>query len=163
MAKRRGGGWLLATVLAAIAVVGCQPVEGDAHAEGIATAEEMVSRWLEQIESGDNDHGFALLHPELKTAKMRALYESAFDDVHEMDIAWRILPQTDPETSEFAEFYRVTVELVGGSAAMPRELVDAELAQPHLLDSVDEGIVVIVRIDGRGAGVWTPQESSYRD
>lgn len=156
------GGWLLACLLAAITVMGCQTDEGDAHTAGIATAEGVVSQWLLAM-TAEEDHGFALLHPDLQTAKMRDLYRTAFVDGGTSELSGRVLPQTNPQTSEVAEFYVVTIELAGGSGAMPQELVDAQLTQPYLLDSVDAGIVVVVRIDARGAGIWTPKESAYRD
>lgn len=162
MVNTRRGGWLLASLMAAITVVGCQTEEGDAHTAGIATAEGVVSRWLLAM-TAEEDHGFALLHPDLQTAKMRVLYRTTFVDGGTSELRWRILPQTNPQTSEIAQFYVVTVELAGGSGAIPPGLVDADLTQPYLLDGVDEGIVVVVKIDARGAGIWTPKESAYRD
>lgn len=152
--KRVGG--VSAALIAAIAVAGCAlGITTPGQLDNTSSAERLVSEWLSAAFDGSQpDNGYRLLHPAVRGEIPMNRYADVAHD--RMDADWTILPVTGVETSEVGEFYQVFVEVEGGSRSLPAAVGDLRLIQPLVQGADDIGVVVIVKEDAEGTGIWRP-------
>jgi hypothetical protein len=141
---------LLGSLLVAVLVTACAPVDDSARAEAV------VRDWLSALTGGDEDRGYAYLHPTLRTARMRDDYVEATDHVDAAALEWEVISGSDHEGGHDVVFHVVDVRVEGGSPTLPAGLFGLMLVQPWMVDRDDMGIVVVVRSDAAGTGIWTP-------
>ena len=123
----------------------------------IESAEAYVDRWLAAVAIDARSRGFEALHPALRSDMAPEQYLESFNGSFDGDgVRWEIADGSDRDGSADASFYMIGVNVEGGSEAFPEGLFESGLMQRLTLDQRDVGIVVIVKVDGVGSGIWIP-------
>ena len=137
-----------------ILATGCQALAPEPQPPtDVERAEQLVDRWLSAMSGAEGDRGFGFLHPAAATESVHDRYVRALRDF-EPGPVWRVVPESNREGSDNNEFFVVFVEVSGGSTMFPQGLFDAGLMQRYTVDQDDEGLIVIVKSDGAGTGIW---------
>jgi len=126
--------------------------------EELAAADRIVQDWVAAVVAGsEEERGYQLLHPEVRDQVSLDRYLEAIGGFQGATLEWNVLPGTDRDGSDVVDFFVVGVRVVGGSAALPADLIGLHLIQPWIDEyGRDAGIGVIVKSDDSGVGIWWP-------